>query len=59
MNKSLNGTVSEVKLALFRGGQAVAGASQEGGVKPTQENAHCDGKVLGDKGGNALNLALR
>lgn len=56
---SLNSRGSKVKLVLFRGGQRVEGGGVGEGVKARQENAHCDGKVLGDKGGNGLSLALR
>ncbi len=58
MTRSLNSGGSKVKLVLFGGGKGVKGGSGEG-VKARQENAHCDGKVLGDKGGNGLSLALR
>lgn len=50
MTRRLNSEGSEVKRVSFGG---------VGAVEKRRENAHCDGKVFGDKGGNGLSLALR
>lgn len=57
MTRSLNSGGSKVKLVLLEAGREWGGSGE--GVKARRENAHCDGKVLGDKGGNGLSLALR
>lgn len=54
----MNSTGAKVKLALCKRRQRLKGGGVGGvRVRARQENAHCDGKVSGDKEGNGLRLA--